>query len=242
MGWMHDTLAFMARDPMYRGWHLDEISFGLVYAWSENFVLPLSHDEVVHGKRSLLGRMPGNDDARFASLRLLFGLMFAHPGKKLLFAGDEFGQVDEWKSWTSLDWHIAREPRHAGLQRLVGDCNRAYRERPALHERDATGEGFEWVVLDDAQNGVVAWIRYDAGRRNHVVGVANFSGIRHDGYRLGVPHAGTYAEILNTDSAIYGGGNEGNLGAVATAPVPMHGRPQSLSITLPPLAFVMFAP
>ena len=242
MGWMHDTLAFLGRDPMYRGWHLDEISFGLVYAWSENFVLPLSHDEVVHGKRSLLGRMPGGERERFASLRLLFGLMFAHPGKKLLFSGGEFAQYDEWKSWTSLDWHLAREPAHAGMQRLIGDCNRAYRERPALHQRDATSEGFEWIVLDDRRNAVVAWIRYDAGRAHHVVAVANFSGVRHDRYQLGVPQAGTYQEILNTDAALYGGANEGNLGAVATVATPMHGRPQSLAITLPPLSCVLFAP
>jgi 1,4-alpha-glucan branching enzyme len=243
MGWMHDTLAFFARDPMYRGWHLNEISFGLVYAWSENFVLPLSHDEVVHGKRSLIGRMPGpGDRERFANLRLLYGLMFAHPGKKLLFSGAEFGQHDEWKYWTSLDWHLTGWPPHAGLQRLITDCNRLYRELPALHERDASSDGFEWIVFDDRRNAVVAWVRYSADRREHAVAIANFSGIRHDRYRIGVPSAGHYRELLNTDAALYNGGNEGNLGGVGTVAVPMHGRPQHLVLTLPPLSFTLFAP
>jgi 1,4-alpha-glucan branching enzyme len=241
MGWMHDTLRFFERDPLHRGWHLDDVAFGLVYAWSENFVLPLSHDEVVHGKRSLLARMPGGDRERFANLRLLFGHMFAHPGKKLIFAGGEFGQHDEWRSSTSLDWHLTAWPPHRGLQRLIGDLNRLYRERTALYERDATGEGFEWILHDDRQNAVIAWVRYDAQRASHVVVVANFSGVRIDGYHVGVPQAGTYHEILNTDAADYGGGNEGNLGAVETAPLPMHGRAQSLSVTLPPLAVIYFA-
>jgi len=239
---MHDTLAFFTRDPMYRGWHLGEISFGLVYAWSENFVLPLSHDEVVHGKRSLVGRMPGSDRERFANLRLMFGLMFAHPGKKLLFSGAEFAQHDEWKAWTSLDWHLAQWPAHAGVRRLVADCNRLYRERPALHERDASSDGFEWIVYDDRRNAVVAWVRYAAERREHVIAIANFAGVRHDRYRVGVPAAGTYREILNTDAAAYDGGNEGNMGSVDTVPTAMHGRPQTLVLTLPPLSFTMLAP
>jgi 1,4-alpha-glucan branching enzyme len=243
MGWMHDTLAFMSRDPMYRGWHLGEISFGLVYAWSENFVLPLSHDEVVHEKRSVMGRMPGNTGReRFANLRLLYGHMFAHPGKKLLFSGAEFGQHDEWRSWTSLDWHLTELPEHAGVLRLIADCNALYRRLPALHEQDATSDGFEWIVYDDRRNAVVAWIRYASGRRDHVVAIANFSGIRHDHYRIGVPAAGTYRELLNTDAAIYGGGNEGNLGGATTVPTPMHGRPQQLVLTLPPLSFTLLAP
>jgi 1,4-alpha-glucan branching enzyme len=243
MGWMHDTLAFFKHDPLYRGWHLNEITFGLLYAWSENFVLPFSHDEVVHGKGSLIRRMPGTTDReKFANLRLLFGFMYAHPGKKLLFSGGEFGQYDEWKSWTSLDWHLAQWPPHAGVQRLVGDCNRLYRELPALHERDATAEGFEWILGDDRRNGVAAWVRYAGGRRQHVVAVANFSGVRLDRYRIGVPQAGEYHEIFNTDAAIYGGANEGNLGRVATRPIPMHGRADTLEITLPPLSLLLFAP
>ncbi len=242
MGWMHDTLQFMHRDPMYRGHHLDEISFGLVYAFSENFVLPLSHDEVVHGKGSLIGKMPGGDREKFANLRLLFGHMFAHPGKKLLFAGDEFGQRDEWRYSASLDWHLTQWHAHSGLQALVGDGNRLYRDLPALHARDASGDGFEWIQYDDRRHAVCAWIRYDATRATHVVVACNYSGVRLDNYRLGVPHAGHYRELLNTDAALYGGGNEGNLGGVHAEPVPMHGRPQSIAITLPPLAAVYFAP
>jgi 1,4-alpha-glucan branching enzyme len=241
MGWMHDTLQFMQRNPMYRNYHLNDLSFGLVYAFSENFVLPLSHDEIVHGKGSLINKMPGGDDEKFANLRLLFGHMFGHPGKKLLFAGGEFAQWNEWNSAYSLDWHLTQWPRHAGIQRLLGDCNRLYRELPALHERDATGEGFDWIQYDDQRNAVCAWIRYDAGRRNHVVVVCNFSGVRLDAYRIGVPQSGTYRELFNSDAALYGGGNEGNSGAVHTEPIPMHGRDQSIAATLPPLCALYFA-
>jgi 1,4-alpha-glucan branching enzyme len=242
MGWMHDTLQFMRGDPLYRGHHLGEIAFGLVYAFSENFVLPLSHDEVVHGKGSLLNKMPGGEHEKFANLRLLFAHMFGHPGKKLLFAGGEFAQWNEWRDDASLDWHLTQWLRHSGVQRLVGDCNRLYRDLPALHERDADPAGFEWIQFDDRRNAVCAWIRFDATRRNHVVVACNFSGVRLDGYRLGVPQAGTYREILNSDAAIYGGGNEGNLGAVATEPVAAHGRAHSVALVLPPLAAVFLAP
>jgi len=242
MGWMNDTLAFVHRDPLYRHEATSNVSFGLIYAFSENFVLPLSHDEVVHGKGSLFGKMPGYDEGKFANLRLLIAHQFAHPGKKLLFAGGEFGQREEWRAGRSLDWHLAADGRHAGVQRLVGDCNRIYRERRALHAQDATWEGFEWIAFDDHANTVFAWVRYAAGRTEHVVAVMNFSGQRIDGYRIGVPHGGRYHEILNTDAAIYGGGNEGNLGAVATEPIPMHGYANSIAIVLPPLAGVYFAP
>jgi 1,4-alpha-glucan branching enzyme len=242
MGWMHDTLAFMHRDPMFRNFHLDEVSFGLVYAFSENFVLPLSHDEVVHGKGSLLDKMPGGDREKFASLRLLFGHMFGHPGKKLLFAGGEIAQWREWNSESSLDWHLTQWPAHSGMQRLVADCNRLYRELPALHERDATGDGFAWIQYDDSRNAVCAWIRYDATRYGHAIVVCNYSGVRLDHYRIGVPHAGTFREVLNTDAAMYGGGNEGNLGAVRSEPLPMHGREHSIAVTLPPLSALYFAP
>ncbi len=242
MGWMHDTLAFFHRDPLWRGYHLGEIAFGLVYAFSENFVLPLSHDEVVHGKGSLLNKMPGNDDEKFANLRLLFGHTFAHPGKKLLFAGGEFGQWNEWRFNASLDWHLTQWHPHAGLQRLVADCNRLYRDLPALHLRDAAPEGFAWIQFDDARNGVCAWLRYDTAGATHVAVACNYSGVRLEGYRLGVPHAGAYREVLNTDAAIYGGGNAGNLGLVQTDPVPMHGHPQSIAIVLPPLAALYFTP
>ncbi len=242
MGWMNDTLRFMHTDPLFRTHHLDQVAFGLIYAFSENFVLPLSHDEVVHGKGSLFGKMPGYDEQKFANLRALIAHMFAHPGKKLLFAGDEFAQRDEWRASTSLDWHLTGYAPHAGMQRLVGDCNRVYRERAALHAQDASWEGFEWISFDDRANTVFAWVRYAPGRSEHVVAAINFSGMRIEGYRIGVPQAGTYHEILNSDAAIYGGGNVGNLGAVTTEPIAMHGFPNSIAIVLPPLAGVYFAP
>jgi 1,4-alpha-glucan branching enzyme len=240
MGWMNDTLSFMQRDPLWRHHHLSAVSFGLVYAFSENFVLPLSHDEVVHGKGSLLGKMPGGEREKFANVRLLFGHMFGHPGKKLLFSGAEFAQGPEWRYYTSLDWHQLDYPQHAGVHRLVGDLNRVYREQPALHERDATGDGFEWIQYEDRTNAVFAWVRYDAARTSHVVVACNFSGARIDGYLLGVPRAGTYHEILNTDAAIYGGGNDGNLGLVRSAPVPMNQFGESIAVVLPPLSAVYF--
>ncbi len=241
MGWMHDTLQFMERDPLYRGHHLNEISFGLVYAFSENFVLPLSHDEVVHGKRSLLGRMPGDEYQQFANVRLLYGLMWAHPGKKLLFAGGEFAQRGEWRAQASLDWHLVHG-RHAGVQQLVKDANRIARQRPALHERDAEPAGFEWIAYDDTANGVVSFVRWDAARDGHVVCVFNFSGVRRERYVVGVPRNGGYAELLNTDAAVYGGANVGNGGWVTAAERPAHGRPYSLTLTLPPLSAIWLAP
>jgi 1,4-alpha-glucan branching enzyme len=242
MGWMHDTLAYFERDPIYRGYHLNDISFGLVYAWSENYVLPLSHDEVVHGKRSLVGRMPGWPDDRFANVRLLYALMFAHPGKKLLFAGAEFAQEREWNFNVSLDWHLLDNPLHAGVQTLVGDLNALYRGTAALHERDASAEGFTWIGYDDRANGVVAFVRWSAGHASHLVAAFNFSGQHIDNYRIGVPDAGAYREILNTDSARYGGHDVGNLGLVHTENIPMHGRPQSITLTLPALSAVWLQP
>jgi 1,4-alpha-glucan branching enzyme len=186
--------------------------------------------------------MPGGDREKFANLRLLFGHMFGHPGKKLLFAGGEFAQWSEWNSDHSLDWHLTRWLPHSGMQRLIADCNRLYRALPALHARDASGEGFSWIQYDDERNAVCAWIRYDAHRNDHVVVVANYSGVRLDRYRIGVPQAGSYRELLNTDAALYGGGNEGNLGAISTDPIPMHGRAQSVAVTLPPLSTIYFTP
>ncbi|MBV9409064.1 MAG: 1,4-alpha-glucan branching protein GlgB, partial [Candidatus Eremiobacteraeota bacterium] len=203
MGWMHDTLRFFERDPLWRGHHLGEISFGLLYAFSENFVLPLSHDEVVHGKRSLLGRMPGRDDEQFANLRLLYGLMWAHPGKKLLFMGGEFAQRAEWRAQASLDWHLTQYPPHQGVRLLVHDLNTLTREHSALHERDADAAGFEWIAYDDRRNGVVTFIRWDAARDDHVVCAFNFSGVRRDGYVVGVPRCVGYAELLNSDAKDY---------------------------------------
>jgi len=242
MGWMHDTLAFFERDPIYRPYHLDDISFGLVYAWSENYVLPLSHDEVVHGKRSIAGRMPGWPDDRFANVRLLYGLMYAHPGKKLLFAGAEFAQEREWDFNVSLDWHLLENPLNAGVQTLVGDLNALYRGTAALHERDATAEGFTWISYDDRANSVVAFVRWSAGHASHLVAAFNLSGRQIGGYRIGVPEAGAYREILNTDSARYGGRDVGNLGMVRTENIPMHGRPQSMTLTLPALSAIWLQP
>ena len=242
MGWMHDTLAFFERDPLYRAFHLDEISFGLVYAFSENFVLPLSHDEVVHGKGSLIGRMPGTDFERLANVRLLFALMYAHPGKKLLFMGAEFAQEAEWNADRSLDWHLAAEPQRAGIGQLLRDLNGQYRAIPALHELDAVGEGFAWISYDDRQNGVVAFERFGIDREQQLVAVCNFSGRRIDDYRIGVSRAGAYRETLNTDAAVYGGRNEGNLGGVHSEPIALHGRPQSLVLTVPALGALWLQP
>ncbi len=236
MGWMHDTLRFFERDPLFRGHHLDDVSFGLVYAFSENFVLPLSHDEVVHGKRSLLGRMPGTEEQQFANLRLLYALMWAHPGKKLLFAGGEFGQRGEWRAQASLDWHLLHGKQHHGVQRLVADLNRLGRAHGALHERDCEPSGFDWIAYDDWRSAVVSFVRWDAERDEHVVCAFNFSGARRDGYVLGVPRRASYRELLNTDSQAYGGGNVGNDGSVTASDRAAHGRPFSLSLTLPPLS------
>ncbi|HYW52889.1 MAG TPA: 1,4-alpha-glucan branching protein GlgB, partial [Dongiaceae bacterium] len=242
MGWMHDTLRFLERDPLFRSHHLDDVSFGLVYAFSENFVLPLSHDEVVHGKRSLLGRMPGSEEQQFANLRLLYALMWSHPGKKLLFAGGEFAQRGEWRAQASLDWHLAPHGLHHGVQSLVRDVNRIAREHGALHERDCEPDGFEWIAYDDRRNGVLAFIRWDAAREGHVVCVFNTSGVRRDGYVLGVPRRARYAELLSTDAAVYGGSNVGNQGSVTASDRAAHGRPFSLSLTLPPLSAIWLAP
>jgi len=242
MGWMHDTLRFLERDPLFRGHHLNEISFGLIYAFSENFVLPLSHDEVVHGKRSLLGRMPGNDQQQFANLRLLYAFMWAHPGKKLLFAGGEFAQRAEWRAEASLDWHLARHAPHHGVQLLVRDINRLGRAHGALHQRESEPEGFEWIDFGDWRNGVISFIRWDAARDGHVVCVCNFSGVRHERYEVGVPRQARYTELINTDAAVYGRSNLGNGGSVTASEGPSHRRPFSLSLTLPPLAAIWLAP
>jgi 1,4-alpha-glucan branching enzyme len=242
MGWMHDTLRLLERDPLFRSHHLNDVSFGLVYAFSENFVLPLSHDEVVHGKRSLLGRMPGDEVQQFANLRLLYALMWSHPGKKLLFAGGEFAQRGEWRAQASLDWHLAPYGLHHGVQRLVRDVNRIAREHAALHERDCEPDGFEWIAYDDRRTGVLAFIRWDAAHDGHVVCVFNTSGVRRDGYTVGVPRGARYAELLSTDAAAYGGANLGNQGSVTASDRPAHGRPFSLSLTLPPLSAIWLAP
>ncbi len=238
MGWMHDTLQYMKRDPVHRPYHHGEMTFGLVYAFHENFVLPLSHDEVVHGKGSLLGRMPGDRWQRFANLRAYYGFMFGHPGKKLLFMGAEFAQEREWNHDASLDWHLLAVDEHGGVQQLVRDLNRLYRASPALHTQDFGPEGFEWIDHDDAQHSILSFVRRGRDGQRMLV-VCNFAPVVRHGHRVGVPEAGTWRERLNTDSAFYGGSNVGTpLGAAVSEAVPSHGRPQSVVISVPPLATV----
>jgi len=240
MGWMHDTLRYMSRDPIYRRFHHHDLTFGLLYAFSENFVLPLSHDEVVHGKGSLIGRMPGDRWQKFANLRAYFGFMFAHPGKKLLFMGGEFGQEREWNHDSSLDWHLLNDPFHHGVQDLVRDLNHLYRGSPAMYELDCEPQGFEWIEASDSDNCVLSFLRRDRTGERIVIAVCNFTPVVHPAYRLGVPKPGRYLERINTDSSLYGGSNVGNAGGVAAASTPSHGRPYSIEITLPPLATVIF--
>jgi 1,4-alpha-glucan branching enzyme len=241
MGWMHDTLEYFAREPVHRKFHHDQLTFGLLYAYSENFVLPLSHDEVVHGKGSIVGRMPGDDWQRFANVRAYYAFMWAYPGKKLLFMGQEFGQVREWNFDAGLDWHLLGQPQHRGLHALVRDLNRLYREYPALHARDCEAEGFQWLVVDDAGNSVLAWLRQD-GAGNCLAAVFNFTPVPRHGYRIGVPRAGRWRELLNSDAPVYGGSGIGNLGAVEAVARPSHGQPASFEITIPPLAAVYLVP
>jgi 1,4-alpha-glucan branching enzyme len=240
MGWMHDTLAYMARDPIHRAYHHGEMTFGLVYAFTENFVLPLSHDEVVHGKGSLLGKMPGDRWQKFANLRAYYGFMFGHPGKKLLFMGCEFAQEQEWNHDRSLDWHLLDDENHAGVRRLLRDLNQFYRRAPALYTQDFGGEGFEWIDHDDASRCLLSFVRRGRDGQRVLV-VCNFAPMVHHGVRLGVPEAGTWRERLNTDSAYYGGSNVGTpFGTAASEAVHSHGRAQSIVISIPPLATVFF--
>jgi len=241
MGWMHDTLDYFSYEPVHRRYHHDELTFSLVYAFTEQFVLPLSHDEVVHGKGSLLGRMPGDDWQRHANLRALFGYMWAHPGKKLLFMGGEFAQEAEWSHERSLDWHLLEQPRHAGVQRLVRDLNRMYREEPALWELDSEPAGFRWLVVDDRDSNVVAFARHSTGGRT-MVAVANLSPVPRTPYRLPLPSAGGWREVLNTDAEAYGGGNLGNAGGVEAQERPWGGERFSADVILPPLAVLWLRP
>ena len=242
MGWMNDTLRYIARDPVHRKHHHNDLTFSIMYAFSENFVLPLSHDEVVHGKGSLLGRMPGDRWRRFANLRVYLAFLFAHPGKKLLFMGGEIAQEREWSHDASLDWHLLDDADHRGVLSLVRDLNHLYRTLPALHARDCEPDGFAWIDCEDADNGVLSWRRHGGGTRDGLVVVCNFTPVPRPGYRIGVPYAGTWKELLNTDSALYGGSNIGNAGIVETRAEPIHGHEQSLTITLPPLAALVLAP
>lgn len=236
MGWMHDVLDYFQREPIHRMYHQNQLTFGLLYAFNENFVLPLSHDEVVHGKRSLLDKMPGDDWQRFANLRALFGFMYGHPGKKMLFMGGEFGQWREWNHDTSLDWHLRDYPPHAGLQRLVRDLNTLYLEQPSLYELDHDWPGFQWVDFHDAAHSVVAFLRKGKDAGEQMVCVCNFTPVPRYDYRIGVPSAGYFRELLNTDASAYGGSNLGNGGGLQSSPAPCHGFAHSLMLTLPPLS------
>jgi len=231
---MHDTLSYMQNDPVHRHYHHELLTFGLLYSFTENFVLPFSHDEVVHGKGSLLDKMPGDDWQRFASLRLLFSYMFTYPGKKLLFMGNEFAQGREWNDDGELDWYLVDRPQHHGIQHLVSELNRLYRELPALHGLEFEDGGFEWIDCHDAAQSVLSYLR--RGQNGEfVVVILNFTPMPRDNYRIGLPAAGSYRELLNSDSEYYDGGNIGNTGKITTEPTAWMGHNQSTTLTLPPL-------
>jgi 1,4-alpha-glucan branching enzyme len=242
MGWMNDTLSYMQLDPIYRKFNHNRMTFSMLYAFTENFVLPLSHDEVVHGKRSLLHKMPGDMWQQFANLRLYYGYLFGHPGKKLLFMGGEFAQRAEWYHATSLEWHLLAYEPHQGIQRLVADLNRLYAAEPALHEVDFDWHGFEWIDCNDTDSSVLSFLRRAKDPENFLVVVTNFTPVVREAYRVGVPAPGFYREVLNTDAGVYGGSNVGNRGGVQAEPVPWLGRPYSLNLRLPPLGALFFKP
>jgi 1,4-alpha-glucan branching enzyme len=236
MGFMHDTLAYLSREPVHRKFHHNDMTFGLLYAFSENFVLPLSHDEVVHGKGSLLTKMAGDDWQKFANLRAYYAFMWAYPGKKLLFMGQEFAQRNEWSEGRGLDWELLQYPSHGGVRTLVHDLNALYRALPQLHARDCEGEGFEWLIADDRENSIFAWMRKSGGNHRPVVAVSNFTPVPRHGYVLPLPHAGRWHERINTDATQYGGSGQGNFGVIMGQEQGSHGKPASARVTLPPLA------
>jgi 1,4-alpha-glucan branching enzyme len=242
MGWMNDILEYVTKDPVYRRWDHRHLTFSLLYAFSENFILPFSHDEVVHGKRSMLGKIPGDDWRKAATLRTLYGFMYAHPGKKLMFMGCEFAQGREWNYDSSLDWHALDHPLNQGVQRFVQDLNRTYRSEHALYEVDFDPSGFQWVDCNDSENSVVSFIRRARQVDDFVVAVLNFTPVPRDGYRIGVPAAGPYFELVNSDGELYGGSNVGNGGTIFSEPIASHGYDQSLRLTLPPLGFLLLKP
>jgi 1,4-alpha-glucan branching enzyme len=242
MGWMHDTLYYMERESVHRKFHHSNLTFRMLYAWGENFMLPLSHDEVVHGKGSLIAKMPGDDWQKFANLRLLFAWMYAQPGKKLLFMGGEFGQWREWDVESSLDWHLLDHPAHGGLRLWVGDLNRILREEKALHEMDFDPRGFQWIDVADADNSVVSLLRRGRSPSDVIVGVFNFTPVPRLNYQIGVPAAGWWRELLNGDAPLYGGSGMGNMGGADAVPVAMHGHQHSVTLTLPPLAALFLKP
>jgi 1,4-alpha-glucan branching enzyme len=240
MGWMHDTLKYLERDPIHRKYHHNEITFRSIYAFSENFMLPLSHDEVVHGKRSLLEKMPGDDWQRFANLRLLLGYMYSQPGKKLLFMGGEFGQRGEWNHDDMLEWHLLQFTSHSGLQNWITDLNRVYRSEPALHLHDCQPAGFQWIEGGDVERSILAYLRRGEEPADVVLVICNFTPTPRHNYRVGVPSRGFWRELLNSDAQYYGGSGQGNIGGVETTPIAYHGQPVSLNVTVPPLGIVLW--
>ena len=242
MGWMHDTLEYFTQDPIHRKYHHNQLTFRMLYGFTENFVLPLSHDEVVHGKGSLIGKMPGDEWQRFANLRLLYGYMFAQPGKKLLFMGDEFGQVREWTHDSALEWYVLQYPLHRGVQFWVEQLNRVYREQPALHQLDTDPAGFEWIDANDNAASVLSFLRKGKSEKERVLAVCNFTPVPRDNYLVGVPCGGYWRELLNSDAKDYGGSGVGNSGSVRAQEKTFHGRPYSLVLTLPPLAVLFLKP
>ena len=242
MGWMNDILEYIQADPVHRRWSHQHLTFSLIYAFSENFVLPFSHDEVVHGKGAMFGKIPGDDWQKAATLRALYGFMYAHPGKKLMFMGCEFGQTREWNYDHSLDWHLLDRPLHAGLKKFVQDLNRVYASEPALHEVDFEPAGFQWIDCNDSDNSVVSFIRRARDGSDFVAAIVNFTPVPRDGYRVGVPRAGEYLELVNSDSNVYGGSNLGNEGVACTEPIASHGHAHSLRLNLPPLGLLILKP
>ena len=240
MGWMHDTLVYMSKAPIYRKYHHNELTFSFLYAYSENFMLSLSHDEVTHGKGALVGKMPGDQWQQMANLRLLFGYMFAHPGKKLHFMGDEFAQWAEWKFEHSIEWHLLQYPPHQGIHQLIKDLNHLYRRETALFERDFSPEGFEFIDFSDYQNSIISFLRKSADQQSLILAVCNFTPQTWKSYRIGVPADGHWEEIFNSDAKVYGGSNQGNGGGLEADPVSFHGKPFSLSLTIPPLGVLFF--
>ncbi|MBI4309412.1 MAG: 1,4-alpha-glucan branching protein GlgB [Candidatus Omnitrophica bacterium] len=238
MGWMHDTLVYMTKDPIYRKYHHNDLTFSFYYAFTENFLLSLSHDEVVHGKGALAAKMPGDDWQKFANLRLLLGYMFAHPGKKLLFMGQELAQWEEWRHEKSLDWHLLAYAPHQGIHQWVKDLNKLYTSEPALYQCDFTPDGFEWIDLNDYNQGVISFVRKTSDGKSKIMAVCNFTPMTWHNYHVGVPQAGLWREILNSDAAIYGGGSQGNLGGKEAMKIGFHGRPYSLALTIPPLGIL----
>ena len=240
MGWMNHTIKYMLRDPIHRKFHQNDITFSLIYAFTENFVLPFSHDEVVHGKGAMLAQMPGDPWQKFANLRLLYAYQWSHPGKKLMFMGGEFGQWNEWNYDAELQWDLLNWNTHRGLQNLVADLNSLYKREAALYHHDFEGHGFEWIDCQSGGDSMLAYLRKSKDGKENILVVANFTPVVRRNYRIGVPAAGWYQEIFNSDAEYYGGSNVGNFPGMMADPVGHHGRPASLNLTLPPLAVTMF--